>query len=247
MTLQVVTVIPARYGSTRLLAKPLADIHGKPMIQWVYERARPAKGVHETVVATDDARIVAAVEKFGGRAVLTSPDLNSGTDRVAAVAEQVPADIYVNLQGDEPLIVPGAIEAGVELVRSGRFGIGTVMTRIKSAAELHERSVVKVLVDQNQRAIYFSRFPIPYSRGPEPESTGPWSCMRHVGLYVYTKEMLRKFRELPVSALEKAEMLEQLRALDAGIPIGVAEVDFTSVGVDTPEDLELVRKILAKG
>jgi 3-deoxy-manno-octulosonate cytidylyltransferase (CMP-KDO synthetase) len=244
MTSKVVTVIPARYGSTRLAAKPLADINGKPMIQWVYERARPARGIAQTVVATDDQRIVEAVEKFGGTAVLTSPDLTSGTDRVAAVADRIPADIYVNLQGDEPLIVPEAIEAAVELVQTGRFPIGTVMTRLKNSAELHEPSVVKVIADRNQRAIYFSRHPIPYSRGPEPRSPGDFVCMRHVGLYVYTREALMRFRSLPPSALEQAEVLEQLRALAEGIPIGISEVQFTSIGVDTPEDLDLVRKIL---
>lgn len=240
----VVIVIPARLGSTRLHAKPLADINGKPMIQWVYERARQARGIQQTLVATDDERIAKVVRGFGGEAILTSPDINSGTERVAAVADRVPADIYVNVQGDEPLIVPEAIEEAVELVRSGRFPMGTVMTPLKNSTELHEPSVVKVIADRQGRAIYFSRLPIPYSRGPEPAAHEPFVCQRHVGLYVYSRQALMRFRSLPATALEKAEVLEQLRALQDGIAIGITEVNFTSIGVDTPEDLEQVRKIL---
>jgi 3-deoxy-manno-octulosonate cytidylyltransferase (CMP-KDO synthetase) len=245
--LQVVSVIPARYGSTRLLAKPLADIHGKPMIQWVYERTQRAKGISRVIVATDDDRIVAAVRKFGGDVMMTSPEIQSGTDRVWAVAQEVPGDVFVNVQGDEPLIAASAIEAGVELVTSGRFTMGTVMTPLRNEEELREPSVVKVIADQTGRAIYFSRHPIPYSRGPLPSPGAEFVCRRHVGLYIYTRETLKHFSSLPASALERAEVLEQLRAMDAGIPIGITEVDFTSIGVDTPEDLENVRRILVKG
>lgn len=241
---QVLAVIPARYASTRLPGKPLADINGKPMIQWVYERAKKAKGITKVVVATDDERIAKAVKSFGGEVVMTSPDIQSGTERVAAVADQVPADIYVNVQGDEPLIDPVAIERGLELVASGRFPMSTVMTRLETAQELHDPSVVKVLADRTGRSIYFSRLPIPYSRGPEPRGGEPFVCMRHVGLYIYDRATLMKFRALPPTQLEQAEVLEQLRALDAGIPIGITEVKFASIGVDTPEDLEKVRKLL---
>lgn len=243
-SVKVLTIIPARFASTRLPGKPLADIHGKPMIQWVYERACLARGISDTLVATDDHRVFQAVQAFGGRVVMTSAHHSSGTDRIAEVADQFPADIYVNVQGDEPLIVPEVIEKAVELVRSGRFSMGTVMTQLKSSQELHDPSVVKVIADRDQRAIYFSRHPIPYSRGSEPVSGQPFVSLRHVGLYVYTREALLKFRSLGPSPLENAEMLEQLRALSEGIPIGVAEVEFVSVGVDTPEDLDLVRKIL---
>jgi len=249
--LQVVSVIPARYGSTRLLAKPLADIHGKTMIQWVYERTKRARGISRVIVATDDERIVSAVRKFGGDAMMTAPDIQSGTDRVWAVAQQVPGDVFVNVQGDEPLIEPSAIEAGLELVTSGRFTMATVMTRLKDEAELREPSVVKVLADKTDRAIYFSRHPIPYSRGPlptmEPATGAEFVSRRHVGLYIYTRETLKRFSSLPPSALETAEVLEQLRAMDAGMPIGITEGDFTAIGVDTPEDLENVRRILLKG
>ena len=248
MAARVLIVIPARYGSTRLAAKPLADINGKPMIQWVVERARRARDERsrpiETVVATDDQRIERVVKGFGGEVLMTSPEIQSGTDRVADVARQTDAEIYVNVQGDEPLITPEAIEAGIELVRSGRFPMGTVMTPLRSEAELRDPSVVKAIADRGGRAIYFSRLPIPYGRGPVPASG--FACYRHVGLYIYTKETLLRFSTLPPSPIEKAEVLEQLRALENGIPIGITEVDFTSVGVDTPEDLEKVRRLLLK-
>jgi len=242
----VIAVIPARYASTRLPAKILADIHGKPMIQWVYERTKMARGVDEVYVATDDDRIAAAVKGFGGKVVMTSTEIQSGTDRVAVVADQVAGDIFVNVQGDEPLMDPKAIEEAVELVRSGRFPMATVMSPLKTEAELNEPSVVKVIADRLGRAIYFSRHPIPYSRGPRPEAGSPFVCKRHVGLYVYDRATLMRFRSLPVSALEKAEVLEQLRALADGIAIGITEVDFISIGVDTPEDLERVRQALKR-
>jgi 3-deoxy-manno-octulosonate cytidylyltransferase (CMP-KDO synthetase) len=176
---------------------------------------------------------------------MTSPERQSGTDRVAAVARQIPGDIYVNVQGDEPLIEPSAIEAAIELVTGGRYPIGTVMVPIKTREELLDASVVKVIVDINGRAVYFSRHPIPYSRGPLPDEP-PFACFRHVGLYTYTREALDRFTKLPPSALEKAEVLEQLRAMDQGMPIGIKEVDFTSIGVDTPQDLEKVRRILER-
>jgi 3-deoxy-manno-octulosonate cytidylyltransferase (CMP-KDO synthetase) len=241
---KVIVVIPARYGSTRLEAKPLAMIHGRPMVWWVYERARKARGVDRVIVATDDVRIEKVVREFGGECQMTSPDLASGTDRVAAVADQVDAEIYVNLQGDEPLMDSLAIERAVDLVRSKRFELSTVMVPLRTREELADPSVVKVIVDINSQAIYFSRLPIPYSRGPLPESGREFVCKRHVGLYVYSKSALMKFRNLPVSRLEKAEVLEQLRALENGMVMGVAQADFVSIGVDTPEDLEKVRQLL---
>ena len=243
----VIVVIPARYGSTRLPAKPLADIHGKPMVQRVYEQAKKARGVDRVVVATDDERIAQVVGGFGGECLMTSPDLNSGTDRVAAVADQIEGEIFVNLQGDEPLMDPQAMDKAIELVRSGRFSIGTVMVPLRTQAELNDPSVVKVIVDRQDRAIYFSRLPIPYSRGPLPDvasARGEFFCRRHVGLYVYQREALMRFRGLPASQLEKGEVLEQLRALENGMAIGVVESDFVSLGVDTPEDLEKVRQFL---
>jgi 3-deoxy-manno-octulosonate cytidylyltransferase (CMP-KDO synthetase) len=242
----VIVVIPARLKSTRLPEKPLADIAGKPMIQWVYERARRAAGVDRVIIATDDDKVVHAVKKFSGEAIMTPADLHSGTDRVACTAELIGAgenDILVNLQGDEPLIEPLAIEKGIELVKSKRFPIGTVMVPLKDEAELLDPSVVKVIADNQDRAVYFSRFPIPYSR-VQPNSVKGYECMRHVGLYIYDRKTLSKFRSLPVTEMEKSESLEQLRALKNGIPIGITQVNFTSIGVDTPEDLEKVRKVL---
>jgi 3-deoxy-manno-octulosonate cytidylyltransferase (CMP-KDO synthetase) len=239
----VLAVIPARYGSTRLAAKPLVDIHGKPMVQWVYERTQKARSVDRVVVATDDERIEKAVRGFGGEVVMTSTEITSGTDRVAAVADRMPADIYVNVQGDEPLMEPQAIDAAIDLVKSGRFRMSTVMTPLKDALELEDSSVVKVIADREGRSIYFSRLPIPYSRGERPKD-GSWFCRRHVGLYVYDHETLMRFRKLSPSPLEKAEVLEQLRALADGIAIGITEINFTSIGVDTAEDLEKVRRFL---
>lgn len=240
----VIAVIPARYASTRFPGKPLADIHGKPMIQWVYERVRLARGIDRVVVATDDDRIAQAVQSFGGQVEMTSADLQSGTDRVAAVADQIPARIYVNVQGDEPMIDPQVIERSLALVSSGRFGMGTAMTRLIDEHELQDPSVVKVIADRNDRAIYFSRFPIPYSRGPRPQAASEFVSMRHVGIYVYDQATLMRFRSLPPAPLEQAEVLEQLRALADGIPIGITEVNFVSIGVDTPDDLEKVRRLL---
>lgn len=237
-------VIPARYASTRLPAKPLADIHGKPMIQWVYERAKSSRSATRVVVATDDERIARVVREFGGEVVMTSPEINSGTDRVAAVSDQIDADIYVNIQGDEPLMESAAIDAAVALVASGKFPMGTVMTPLTDPADLTNSAVVKVLADKNGRSLYYSRHPIPYSRGPAPSAGGNFVCRRHVGLYTYTKETLHRIRALPQSEIEKGEMLEQLRAMEDGIAIGITEVDFLSIGVDTPEELEKVRSIL---
>lgn len=240
----VLAVIPARFASTRFPGKPLADIHGKPMIQHVYERAQQVRGVDQVIVATDNARIEKAVQAFGGAVRMTAPELASGTDRVAAIADQVPASIYINIQGDEPMIDPRAIESALELVKSKRFGMATAMTRLKSEEELLDFSVVKVIADRTGRAIYFSRLPIPYSRGEKPSNLTQSVSMRHVGIYVYDHATLMRFRALPPSPLEQAEVLEQLRALADGIPIGIAEVQFTSIGVDTPDDLEKVRRHL---
>ena len=235
-----IIVIPARYASTRLPGKPLADIHGKPMIQWVVEQASRAKGFQSVWVATDDVRIERAVKKFGGNVMMTSAELPSGTDRVAAVADQVKADFYVNVQGDEPLIALQAIEACARLLQ--RFEMSTIMSPMTTPEELNNPNVVKVLADCQDRAIYFSRFPIPHSR--EKRGEPPFVSFRHVGLYGYRRETLFRLRSLPVSPLERAESLEQLRALENGISIGITKVDFESVGVDTPEDLDRVRGIL---
>jgi len=239
--MKVIAVIPARYAATRLPGKPLADIHGKPMVQWVYERTSQAKGIDAVYIATDDARIEEAVKTFGGNCLMTSASLVSGTDRVAAVADKVEGDIFLNVQGDEPLIEALTIEKALALVSSGKFPMSSAMTPLKSVEELENRSVVKVLVDNTCRAIYFSRFPIPYGRLAPPHSAQDFVPLRHLGLYVYTRETLKRFSALPASEMEKAESLEQLRALYHGIPIGLATVESQSIGVDTPEDLSAIR------
>jgi 3-deoxy-manno-octulosonate cytidylyltransferase (CMP-KDO synthetase) len=240
----VVAVIPARYGSTRLPAKPLADICGKPMIQWVYEKAKQSKLCSKVCVATDDERVATVVRSFGGEVVMTSPEIQSGTDRMAAVAKMIPGDVFVNVQGDEPLIDGAAIDFAIKPVMEGRFELTSLRVPIKSTQDLLNRNVVKVIVDDSNRALYFSRYPIPYSRVEPETAKSPYLCSQHVGIYVYRKDTLLKMSALPVTELERAESLEQLRAMKAGIPIGVFEADFDSVGVDTPEDLEKVRSLI---
>jgi 3-deoxy-manno-octulosonate cytidylyltransferase (CMP-KDO synthetase) len=242
--MKVVAVIPARYSAQRLPGKPLADLLGKPMIQWVYEGAKRAQSPSQFVIATDDTRIQAVAQSFGARVVMTSSDIQSGTDRVAAVADQIAADVYVNVQGDEPLIEGEIIDQAVALVTSGRFRMATLMTPLQSLEELRSPHVVKVIADRELRAIYFSRHPIPYSRIPEPPEGRAFISRRHLGLYVYTRELLHELRKVPPCDLERAESLEQLRALEQGIAIGITEVKSQSIGVDLPEDLETVRNLL---
>ena len=240
----VCIVIPARLGSTRLPEKALADINGKPMIQHVYERAKKVRGVDKVLVATDHQRIVEAVAKFGGEAVMTPETLNSGTDRVAFVARSRSEAIFVNVQGDEPLLDPISVERSLELVRSGRFPMATPAAPLADDATMRNPNVVKVLVAADARAIYFSRFPIPYSRGAVPSDFTLVAPRHHLGVYVYTRETLLKFASLPPSLWEAGESLEQLRALFHGIPIGVAFADRATVGVDTHEDLEFARRAM---
>jgi 3-deoxy-manno-octulosonate cytidylyltransferase (CMP-KDO synthetase) len=239
--LAIVAIIPARFGSTRLPGKPLSDIHGKPMIQHVYERARRARRVDRVLVATDDARIADAVRAFGGEAVMTSPDHASGTDRLAEAARAVDAEIVVNVQGDEPMLDPSAIDAAVEaLLADPGLAMATLSVPIEDADELESPDVVKVVVDAAGDALYFSRSPIPYARRTPRERP-----RKHVGLYVYRRDALDRFASLPPSPLEEAEGLEQLRALHHGMRIRVvAREGESGVAVDTPEDLERVRALL---
>jgi 3-deoxy-manno-octulosonate cytidylyltransferase (CMP-KDO synthetase) len=245
--MMIVAVIPARYGSTRLPAKPLADICGKPMIQWVYEKTKHSKLCNKVIVATDDERVASVVRGFGGEVVMTSPEIQSGTDRMAAVARMIPGDIFVNVQGDEPLIDGPSIDFAIQPVIDKKFDLTSLRVPVKSVEDLLNKNVVKVIVDDDHRALYFSRYPIPYSRVEPTQAKAPFLCSQHVGIYVYRKEALLKMSSLPATDLERAESLEQLRAMKAGIAIGVFEADFDSVGVDTPEDLEKVRRILSRG
>lgn len=247
--MKVIGVIPARYQSTRLPAKPLADIHGRPLIQHVYEIAQKTECLDSVIVATDDERIANAVKAFGGRAVMTSPEHASGTDRVAEVAAGTDAGIVVNIQGDEPLLDPRMIDECVlaleNALRGGEdVGLSTVIKRIGEDA-YQDPGVVKVVQDSRGRALYFSRSLIPYPR-QRPDG---FAVYEHIGLYAYTKECLSRLSKLPPSRLERIECLEQLRALENGIAIQtvVTQCEGELVSVDTQEDLERVRRILAGG
>jgi 3-deoxy-manno-octulosonate cytidylyltransferase (CMP-KDO synthetase) len=237
---RVAIVIPARYGSTRLPGKPLADIVGKPMVQHVYERAQQVCNADVVVIATDDERVAAAVRGFGGECVMTSPDHPSGTDRLAEVMRQVDADIYINLQGDEPLVRPGDIEAlAMGMLADSSVNIGTLCHPIDSH-EAANPNTVKVVLAANGNALYFSRSPIPY-----PRDNDVTRYLKHVGVYAYRREVLAEYANLPQPMVEHAEKLEQLRLLSAGYCIRAYVVEATGPGVDTPECLEKVRALMS--
>ena len=215
------------------------------MVERVYRRAAAARGVSAVLVATDDARIAAAVARFGGACVMTRPDHASGTDRIAEVAQDLSCDIVVNVQGDEPALDPAAIEAAVApLAADASLMMGTLGAPLDPAADLQNPNAVKVLVDQHGFALYFSRAPVPFRREPGEALA---SVLRHVGLYVYRRDFLLTLASLPRTPLERLESLEQLRALEHGYRIKVVETAYTSVSVDTPEDLERVRRLAADG
>ena len=246
----VTVVIPARYASTRFPGKPLADLCGKPMIQWVYERSSLCESVDRVIVATDDSRIADAVEAFGGVVAMTRSDHATGTDRLAEVATDLTDDLIVNVQGDEPLIDPSMIQAALEpMLADSSIPMGTLKTPLTSVDEYLNPNVVKVVTNQQGFALYFSRAPIPYPRDFNNNLDQRWSDLataKHVGLYVYRREFLLKFPQLQATPLESQECLEQLRALEHGYRIRVANTDLLGQGVDTPEDLERVKEILIK-
>lgn len=252
----VVGMIPARYASTRLPGKVLLELAGKPMIQHVYERCTQATLLDDVIVATDDERVRDVVRACGGRVEMTSSEHSSGTDRLAEVARRVECDIIVNIQGDEPMIEPEAIDAAVRpFLEDPDLQIGTIATPIDTLEEHLDPAAVKVVVDAEGWALYFSRAPIPYFRmdpgvaQPDEPRQHPRSGLRplkHIGLYVYRREALLWFAGLEQGALELTEGLEQLRALEAGKRIRVVQVDYSPIGVDTPEDLERVRELLAR-
>jgi 3-deoxy-manno-octulosonate cytidylyltransferase (CMP-KDO synthetase) len=233
-------VIPARFASSRFPGKVLAQISSKSMLQRVYERASLARYLTATIIATDDERVYEAAKSFGARVVMTRADHVSGTDRVAEAASAENAELVVNIQGDEPLIDPAAIDAAIlPLAHDSEIVMGTLKKAIEDPREIADANVVKVVTDRNGDAIYFSRCPIPYERDPASSGTH----FKHIGLYVYRRHFLLKYPELPVGPLEEAERLEQLRALENGYRIRVVETECESLGVDTPEDLERVRKL----
>ncbi len=224
--------------------KPLADLAGKPMIQWVWERARRARSLGRVLVATDDARVLDAVRAFGGEAVMTSREHPSGTDRVAEVARKFPVPLVVNIQGDEPLLEPRMIDEAVDALRKARrHDMATLCRRIEDPPRASEPGLVKVVRARDGTALYFSRHPIPFDR----DGGGGVVRFAHVGLYVYRAAALRRLVRWPVSALEAAEKLEQLRAMENGLRIMVRETRHGSHGVDTPADLARVAEMIRRG
>ncbi|MCS7224189.1 MAG: 3-deoxy-manno-octulosonate cytidylyltransferase [Armatimonadetes bacterium] len=245
-----VGVIPARFRSVRFEGKVLANLWGKPIVQHVYERARKAQSLTDVVVATDDERVFKTVESFGGKAKMTSPSHRSGTDRVAEVAKDLESDVIVNIQGDEPLISPQAIDAAVlPLLEDPDLEMATLATPIVDEEEYQNPNVVKVVVNQKGLALYFSRSPLPYyrvdgpgQRSPLPE-TPPLRPLRHIGLYAYSRDFLLRLAQWSPTPLEKAENLEQLRALEKGVAIRVVVTPYRSIGVDTPDDLARLQQM----
>ena len=240
---KVVVVIPARYGSTRLPGKPLVALAGKPMIQRVYEQARQAQRVDRVIVATDDERIVKAVESFGGEARMTRADHRTGTERVAEVAAHTEGDVFVNVQGDEPLLDPVAVDTAVNaLLEEPAAAIATVATPLQSAADIMDPNVVKTVLDFDGNALYFSRAPIPWVR--DSASKIQVRHLKHLGLYVFQRDALLEYPTLPQGELERIEQLEQLRWMENGWKIRVAEVAHDAVSVDVPADVERVEKLI---
>jgi 3-deoxy-manno-octulosonate cytidylyltransferase (CMP-KDO synthetase) len=244
--MNILAVIPARFASMRLPGKPLVSLGGKSMIERVWERVRRAQSVSEVVVATDDERIRAAVEAFGGQAVMTRPDHRSGTERVAEVAAtHGDAAIIVNVQGDEPLIEPAAIDAAIDaIVTDDGVNISTLAVAITSAGDIMDPNIVKTVLDFDGNALYFSRAPIPWVR----DRGGPVHArhLKHLGLYAFRRAALLEFATFPQGDLERIEQLEQLRWLENGYRIRVAETEYDSVSVDMPEDVARVEGLLGK-
>ncbi len=241
MSERTVAVIPARYGSTRFPGKPLALITGKPMVQWCYESTRKCADLDDVIVATDDQRIVDAVASFGGKAVMTSPNHQTGTDRIAEAVANIDADLIINVQGDEPLMASSVLSQLIAKMRSTGAEMGTAAVPFSaSGRDPQDVNAVKVVLDQAGMALYFSRSLIPFPR----KGGIPVEPLLHWGLYAYRRDFLDKFVSWPRGALEACESLEQLRALEHGAHISVIVTTERSVGVDVPEDIELVEKML---
>ncbi len=241
--MNAIGIIPARFASSRFPGKPLADILGKPMIQWVYERACRAKLLEKVIVATDDQRIFDAVTNFNGNVVMTSPTAANGTERIAEVTQNLDAKLIVNIQGDEPLIDPDVIDQLVVLMKENPAApVGTLVKKIEDAENLINPNIPKVVVDKDFYALYFSRSIIPFHRDRADQRK--WirneKYYQHIGLYIYRREFLLKFVKLPMSNLERIERLEQLRILENGYKIKVALTETDSIGVDVPSDIDRV-------
>ena len=254
---KVVAIIPARWASTRFPGKPLAQIQSKPMIQWVVEQAQKASRVSDVIVATDDHRILEVVSGFGGKAVMTSQDHISGSDRIAEVASGINCDIVVNIQGDEPLIPPENIDQVIGcLDKNPALNIATLMMAVHTSDEITDPNVVKVVTDQKGRALYFSRSAIPFHRDEwkdelpgsisKIKEEGLTQVFKHIGLYAYTRSFLLEFTRMSPTPNEQLEKLEQLRILEHGYPIQVEVTEKISMGVDRVEDLVKIERFLEK-
>ena len=246
----IVGIIPARFGSTRLMGKPLADIGGKPMIQHTYESCLKSKLLNDVVVAVDDKKVAQVIKDFGGKAIMTPKNIQTGSDRIAFAAKILPnAKIIVNVQGDEPFIKGEMIDQAIEpLLFDLSVNVSTLAKKIDTIQELKSASVVKVVFDYNNFALYFSRSPIPYVRDAKTnlERIANADIYKHIGLYVYRREVLLRYTELEQTDLEKIEKLEQLRMLENGFKIKIVVTEFENLAVDTPEDLDRARYYYAK-
>jgi 3-deoxy-manno-octulosonate cytidylyltransferase (CMP-KDO synthetase) len=231
-------IIPARYAATRFPGKPLAKIAGKWMIQRVYEQALKAKFLQQIIIATDDERIFSAAQTFGADVRMTSPDHESGTERVAEVAKGVESPIIINIQGDEPLLQGSMIDDLIETLQDSSIAMATLASRVKDLDRIHDPNIVKVVTDKNGSALYFSRSPLP-SRPSD-------HFLQHIGIYGYQKEFLLTFHTLPFSRLEATEGLEQLRVLESGHKIKIVTTSFTTLSVDNPQDIMAVEKLIQK-
>lgn len=244
-TREILVIIPARFASQRFPGKVIAELAGKPLVVHTYERAVQAKCISKAVIATDDARVVEALAPYDIEVIMTSPDHPSGTDRIAEVARTSTADIIVNVQGDEPMLDPATIDAAVQtLLDDPALNMATAKHLISDFADIQDTNVVKVVCDKHDRALYFSRSPIPHMRDQSAHTADHGAYWQHIGLYVYRRAFLLDYAEMPPTELEGFEKLEQLRALENGHKIAVVETKFNCIGVDTPEDLERVRRLL---
>jgi 3-deoxy-manno-octulosonate cytidylyltransferase (CMP-KDO synthetase) len=254
--MKCIAVIPARWASTRFKGKVLADINGKPMIQHVWERVKRAHEIDDVIVAVDREKVFKVVESFGGKAVYTSPEQPSGTDRLAEVANSLDADVIINVQADEPLVHPLMVDELAQVFKYEKnVQMATIVKRIHRKEDITNPNVVKVVVDRKGFALYFSRSPIPYickrdrselEQNPDIEDVSG-RYFKHIGIYAYTKDFLFTYTNLPKSMLEGEEKLEQLRVLEHGYKIKTVETRYDTISVDTPEDLDKVKALLNEG
>lgn len=237
-------VIPARWASTRFPGKVLAEFGGKPMLQHVWERVRQSRELSDVLIACDDEKVLNAARNFGAKAVMTSPEHPSGTDRIAEAVVSLDVDIVVNIQADEPMIQPRMIDGLVTALKDDKqTHVATLILSVKNTGDLDNPNVVKVVVDRNGKALYFSRSRIPFDRDGHSGAEGYY---KHIGIYAYRKDFLMAFDSLPASRLEKLEKLEQLRILEAGYDIQAVLTEFETIGVDTEDDWKKVKAILER-